>query len=679
MAGAVTLPDVNEMVVRTFEVGLQFRGETKKELLDNRFFANEIVRKLQYKSYDLLTPHVVQQADQIVREHPRLGGTRATANIRKHLGKGYGSNISQSSYLKLLAALKNQHQKETKLKNFFNKLKNHPTQFFEWLLFGRTPYLEKQMQYELYTTHKFVSDMIYSCRRKIDASVPETLRLTTILAEPAYQEFKSVFDSTLDFKRQEFQLDQDGKRLTDSTCNSRQLTYFNKLQLLHKHQNIIIPLIQNWIREWNNPLPTTPTSRWKHLTLFSRSIDQLVKDQFNKRYTKHAFRSVIRELLLTALRQYYQDGWTVNQLVSDILDSNLIVSLPFMKQKKRYHRKLPIQLVMGPNYVLDREGTGEVLTESARNKGSFWILIYPEGKKRLGVYVDVLIHDKIKYFLEQGATISSLIVTAGDAPARKVKVQIIMDGRRWMFLSKTAIQKQILDFTSQNIAISEEIVRGLGLDINQPGDYMMAFSEPYAQSALLNTLIHKYKKLELPIAEAGRQLTWKHIRFQHHSSNQSKNDWLKQQSELERIHKRRERLLRSIHNRAQLETAAIMIHSDVDLFSVEDLRLSAKHTRGALARAILSLPDEPELTAIATMTANWITDRSINLERVDPQYTSQALHLDCTIDPPGRIKRVSNNSELGNCSGCQTNILIHLHAAQVIRNRGHDQFTSRPD
>ena len=38
MAGTVTLPDVNELVVRTFEVGLQFRGETKKEQLNNRFF-----------------------------------------------------------------------------------------------------------------------------------------------------------------------------------------------------------------------------------------------------------------------------------------------------------------------------------------------------------------------------------------------------------------------------------------------------------------------------------------------------------------------------------------------------------------------------------------------------------------------------------------------------------------
>ena len=122
-----------------------------------------------------------------------------------------------------------------------------------------------------------------------------------------------------------------------------------------------------------------------------------------------------------------------------------------------------------------------------------------------------------------------------------------------------------------------------------------------------------------------------------------------------------------------------MIHSEVDLFSVEDLRLSAKHTRGALAKAILSLPDEPELTAIATMTANWITGRSLNLERVNPHYTSQALHLDCTTDPAGRIQRVSNNSELGKCSSCQLTIPIHNHAARVIRNRGHEQFTSRPD
>ena len=48
-------------------------------------------------------------------------------------------------------------------------------------------------------------------------------------------------------------------------------------------------------------------------------------------------------------------------------------------------------------------------------------------------------------------------------------------------------------------------------------------------------------------------------------------------------------------------------------------------------------------------------------------------------DPPGRIKRVSNNSELGKCSSCQMLVPIHTHASRVIRDRGHEQFTSRPD
>ncbi len=681
MAGVVTLPDINELVVRTYEVGLQFRGENKKEQLSNRFFANEIVRKLQYKAYDLLTPDVVQRADLIVRDRPQLRGTRGTATIRKNLGKGYGSNLSQSSYLQLLAALKNQHQKEEKLKKFLKMLSNHPTELFEWLLFGRTPYIEKKLQYELYTTHKVASDMISSCRRKIDAVVPESLQLTTILAEPTHKDFKNFFSNILQKTRLDFQLDQAGKRLSTSTCTFKQFTYFNKLQLLCQHQQIIIPLIQDWIKEWNNPLPTTPRSRWKHLALFSRSIDRLVKDQLtpNRRYNQHAFRSVIRELLVAALRQYYQDGWTANQLVNDILDSKLIVSLPFIKQKKRYSKKLPIQLVMGYKYVIDREGTGEVLTQQAKTKGSFWIRIYPEGRKRLGVYADVLIHDKIKHFLENGATISSLVITTSTAPARKVQVQIIMDGRRWMFLSKTAIQEQILTFRKQNITLSEEIVRGLGLDINQLGDSMLAFSEPYLISKHLKKLIDRYNNLEQVLAEVGRQLTRKHLRYRHHPSVSSQKKWLKQQSELERIHDRRDRLLKTVHQQAQLTTAAVLIHSEVDLFSVEDLRLSAKHTRGALAKAILSLPDEPELTAIATMTANWISGRFLHLERVHPHYTSQALHLDCPSDPVGRIQRVSNNSALGKCSNCQLTLPIHIHAARVIRNRGHDQFSSRPD
>jgi len=334
---------------------------------------------------------------------------------------------------------------------------------------------------------------------------------------------------------------------------------------------------------------------------------------------------------------------------------------------------------MGTKYVIEREGTGKVLTQQAREKGSFWIRIYAEGQKRLGVYVDVLIHDKIRHFLEQGANIASVIVSAGDAPTRKVKIRIVMDGRRWMFLSELEIKKQILTFTDQNIAISDEIDQGLGLDINQLGNSVLAFSEPYLQSKQLQTLITNYKKLEQPIAEAGRQLTQKHTRFCHHASNTNKKSWLKQLSELERLYARRKRLLKSIHQHSQLFTSAVLLHSRVSLFSVEDLRLSAKHTRGALAKAILSLPDEPELTAIATMTANWINGQTINLERVHPHYTSQAVHLDCLKHPAGKISRQSGNSELGKCSSCNKLVPIHYHAARVIRNRGCEQFTLHPD
>ena len=117
-----------------------------------------------------------------------------------------------------------------------------------------------------------------------------------------------------------------------------QYTFFKKIQLLHQHQHTLIPLFHDWIDEWNNPLPTTSNSRWKHLTKLSLSIDKLVKDQFksNKRYLEHAFRSLIRELLMTAFRPYYQDEWTANQLVEDILDAKQLVALPFMKLKKRY-------------------------------------------------------------------------------------------------------------------------------------------------------------------------------------------------------------------------------------------------------------------------------------------------------------------------------------------------------
>lgn len=678
MTGSVLLPDVMESVTRIYEVGIRFRGTTKREQLKARFIANDAVKKLQIESYAKLTPDVVLRADAIVRANPKLKGTRGSTKIRNTLGKGYSTNLSESYYLYLLNALKNMHRNEEKLAHLLTLFSKHPQQLFEWLLLGRTPYLERQFQYRIQTDYKFASDLVQSSRTKIDTNLPDELHLSENIRMPSAQAFLETFQSVYEAKRVEFGLDERGKRTSDSSCNDKQLTFFNKLQFLNTHKNTFIPYFQAWITEWNANNPDRPRSRWRHLSSFSRSIEQIAKTQFKKKYRKYALRSVIRELFVTALIPLYSDGWTVDQLVNEILDPERMVALPFMKKKNEYYQKLPIQLVMGYKYVIPREGNSSVLTQKAKEQGSFEIHLHPPRRKKLGVYADVLIHPKIQAFLANGATISSLIITAKDAPARKINVRIIMSGQRWMFLSKTAIRKQVAEFRGQKIALSAEFNRGIGLDINKLGEYILAFSEAYPLSNEFRTVIRNYKKLDRVIRENGYQLTIKRQAFFRLHTELSRVRWLKQQSEMERLYARQKRLLKTIHRQSSVFVSAVLLDCQTPLFSVEDLKLSAKHTRGALAKAILSLPDEPEMTAIATMTANWLGDLKIALERVNPRYTSQAPHLDCLVTPVGVIRRNPDDSDLGKCSECKMSLAIHTHAGRVIRNRGYEQHIINP-
>ena len=678
MTGSVILPDIQESVTRSFEVGVQFQGESKRERLNARFLANDIVRQLQRESYNNLTPEVVIRADAIVRANPKLKGTRGSTKIRNTLGKGYSSNLSESYYLYLLNALKNMHRNEEKLTQFISLFSEHPQQLFEWLLLGRTPYLERQFQYRLRTNHKYACDLVQSSRRNIDSVLPENLQLTNDIKKPTNQAFHETFLSVYETKRIEFDLDQTGKRTPDSKCKDRQLTFFNKLQFLTTNKDFFIPYFQTWITEWNANQSNRPRSRWRHLSNFSRVIEKLALTQFNTKYRKYALRSVIRELLVTALIPLYSDGWTVDQLVNEILDPHQMVALPFMKEKNKYRQKLPIQLVMGHKYVIPREGNSSVLTEKAKEQGSFEIHIHPKRRKKHGVYADVLIHPKIQAFLTNGATISSLVITAKDAPARKIAVRVIMNGQRWMFLSQKAIQHQVTEFCSQNIQLSAEFIRGLGLDINKLGESMLAFSEAYSLSNQMRTTIRNYKKLAHVIRKNSHQLTIKRQDFFRLQTDLSRIRWLKQQSEMERLYARQKRVLKTIHQQSSRFITAVLLDCLTPLFSVEDLKLSAKHTRGALAKAILSLPDEPEISEIATMTANWIGNLTIALERVNPQYTSQAPHLDCSVKPVGKIRKNATNSDLGTCSGCKTTLMIHTHASRVIRNRGYKQHTINP-
>ncbi len=125
--------------------------------------------------------------------------------------------------------------------------------------------------------------------------------------------------------------------------------------------------------------------------------------------------------------------------------------------------------------------------------------------------------------------------------------------------------------------------------------------------------------------------------------------------------------------------SSLLVHGKYKTLAVEDLDLTARHTRGALAKAILNMPDEINLFERSTLVASWITGETIQLVAVDPRNTSRGKHRGCPADPPGNIRRTKGQYDIGICSSCNQSVNTHNHAAQEICARAVKQLEEQTE
>ncbi len=148
----------------------------------------------------------------------------------------------------------------------------------------------------------------------------------------------------------------------------------------------------------------------------------------------------------------------------------------------------------------------------------------------------------------------------------------------------------------------------------------------------MTKLCHRYQKLADEIAKLSAVV--------------SRTGSVKHTGELQRVYQRRSNLLHEIKQQCKLVTTAVLVASEASQLNVEDLRLSARDKRGALAKAILNMPDELDLFEQAVMLAASYTGTEIRLERINPFQTS-SVHYNC--DSGGRLS-APRCIELGYCS-----------------------------
>ncbi|MHA2273053.1 MAG: hypothetical protein ACXACI_14405 [Candidatus Hodarchaeales archaeon] len=115
--------------------------------------------------------------------------------------------------------------------------------------------------------------------------------------------------------------------------------------------------------------------------------------------------------------------------------------------------------------------------------------------------------------------------------------------------------------------------------------------------------------------------------------------YTKMTGELARVHAARARCLAELHRASTRFVSSVLLQTGSPLLCVEDLHARARNTRGALAKAILAMPDQEALFPRAVLLASYIAGRSIELRKVNPAYTSQGVHHTCPVNPPGHIVR----------------------------------------
>ena len=666
--------ELNDEVTRSYVVGLRFPGKNIVESRSSELFAHNIVLGYQKELYKKLSPDIVSQACDIVQENPRISGTKGSALLRRKLGDC--SNLGESAYLPLLQTIKVMFQRQEKLQCFFEILENKPNELLSWFILGRAPYSEQLLQKKLICSHKYVVDMISGARRSLDKFLQANHHLnspypslTLSDLKKALLRFKSVVETSIT------------EQLSSGTIKAqtaRQKAFLKKIARIEKYKESIFQLMMEWLKEWNFPKENTVRSRWRHLKILSRKFSNYLTEQGQPKTREDAYLSLFRGILITALLPHYDEGRFVTQLqVKGIIATDKLIAKPFSKIKPSYQQKLPLQLLMGSRYVIGRPGNSSQLTKIATETGEIGLQFWPYRHKKFLVEGKIRLHDSLQTFLKKGARINLLIITATDAPARKIKVNIVLSGKRELFFTKKEIladHKKFSTITAHPTPFNSTI----GLDVNRLGEFMIIYSEEcYNQlPEKLIKLINRYHSLERPVSELGLAITRKKKHCKKQPSKGAHIAWLKVKGELERVYARRYRLLKTVHQKTGSWITTVLYHSQARKLIIEDLKLSAKGKRGTLAKIILSMTDEIDLFEQVNLRVEWFTGNKQTLVLVDPRNTSQGEHVKCSNKIKGRIKRKGNEWDYASCNACGEQVNTHYNAAMIIKQQGIEYLTS---
>lgn len=614
-------------VKRSYKVGLRFDEETPHKARDVEKQANTIVRRYQeIVQNKIVNQNMVDHAYELLDEDPSLSGTHGARHLAKKVGDG--SNIGQVSTTYVISAVNGAIDRERKLSHLFDLFKKYPKEAVSWMVFHRTPFLEATLGNRLDVNFEYARNLVFSAGRNMTSAYADV-----ILPELSEADFKQALDAKLN------QIASKIEELRDEGIDTSKIKgFYNKLVFLDTHREILSLCLYHWLQQVraskrglsnNNNLP----SRWKSLKMLSTNFQPMVG--ITSKY-KHLF-SAIRSVAVHALSASLIE--TVKNLCETVSERDLVAK-PFRKTRQAL---APVNLIMGSKYVITRPGSGKVLTELAKKDKAFSLGIKDPDRRGRTIEAKVIIHDRLHRMLERGARITSLSIRSGEASAHKIIVIIHLKGEPTAFVTTKFLQ----NYPDLNLTQTDTV----GLDINRVGPHMMAFSEQIELPETLTTICDRYIRLEDEISKLSEIV--------------SKTRSVKHKGELNRVYKRRANLLDEIRNQCKMLTTAVLVQSEANQLNVEKLELTARGKRGALAKAILNMPDNLDIFEQAVFLAATATGSEIDLKPINP-YRTSSVHYNCR----GKLLRGATTWDEAVCGKCGTDVNTHYNAALNIKAGG---------
>ena len=498
----------------------------------------------------------------------------------------------------------------------------------EWFIFGRSPYTERSFENFWRLKRRYIINLLTSTRAQTDSYwrkkyrtlyTSEFLQLNTHLPQCPQTEVLQALDDALFYQQYEFSL------LSQLTKNQKE--FLKKLQLLKKEQNIVVPFLTSWI---NSPQP----SRWKSLKKLAEQLAGIISKPSQKLF------SAVRLIIVFALFDHYMQS--VPQLVKALPIAN-VVPLPFKRKKKG---RLPIKLLMKKENVITRKGNAQELTDQVKKQGWTSFGFPQQGKKRMSAQVHF--PSKVLEYLNNGANIKIFQVSGGHAPSYKPRVDVVLEGTYDCFYSSMLLHRYLSYIPGKKTST-------IGVDINRLGKYMVVFNTVVPLPPDLLDLAAHYNHLSTKvIGELNRGFLRKRKEYDAHGS-------CKLKGELNRIYTRRSRILREITRLLPHFLAAVLVKKKCKILKIEHLTADPTGTKGALAKAIYTMPDSLFIYKKAVWLASIELGYDVRLQMVNPCHTS-TIHHKCG----GSLTRQQGKYDFAPCKKCGQQVNTHANAAQNI-------------